>query len=442
MIRRTADPLLPPLHSARLLDQVRERVRYLHYSLRTEQAYVHWVRAFVRHQGLRHPREMGQAEVEDFLSWLAAERNVAVSTHRQALSALLFLYQQVLGLHLPWMDAIGRPQRPPRLPAVLSVAEVARLLALLQGQHRVLAQLLYGSGMRISEALQLRVKDLDFECRTVIVRHGKGGKDRAVMLPASLVGPLREQLLYARALWSGDAETGHAGVQMPDALDRKYPQAGAQWGWFWVFPQAALSACPRSGVLRRHHLHDQSFQRAFKRAVRGAGIDRPATPHTLRHSFATHLLMAGYDIRTVQALLGHSDVSTTMIYTHVLKVGGGAVHSPLDALALPPLRALSWAVAAPDASDAADPAPVADSAWPRPGAVPGDPLRGSTARAAGARVAGPALPASAPAQAESGGSAVGSARAPRKRLPPPAVCETSPCYRFTPSCTAAAISVS
>ena len=336
MLRSTTAPSLPPLpplQSARLLDQVRERVRYLHYSLRTEQAYVYWVRAFVCHQGMRHPRELGQLHVEAFLTWLAADRQVAVSTHRQALSALVFLYRQVLGLRMPWLESIGRPQRKPRLPVVLSVDEVVRVLALLQGEHRVLAQLLYGTGMRISEALQLRVKDVDFECRTLIVRCGKGGKDRAVMLPATLVAVLRDQLHRARVLWAVDAQTGHAGVQMPDALDRKYPQAGAQWAWFWVFPHLDLSVCPRTGVLRRHHAYDQTLQRAFKRAVGRAGIVRPATPHTLRHSFATHLLQAGYDIRTVQELLGHSDVSTTMIYTHVLKVGGGAVRSPLDTLA-------------------------------------------------------------------------------------------------------------
>jgi len=332
MLRSSADPPLPPLQSARLFDQVRERIRYLHYSIRTEQAYVHWVRAFVRHQHMRHPREMGQAEVEAFLSWLAADRQVAVSTHRQALSALLFLYQKVFGQDLPWMASIGRPQRPPRLPVVLSAGEVARVLTLLQGEQRLLAQLLYGTGMRISEALHLRVKDVDFEYRTLIVRCGKGGKDRAVMLPATLMPALCEQMTRARVLWAADAQSGHGGVFMPDALDRKYPKAGAQWAWFWVFPQAGLSIDPRSGVQRRHHLHDQLLQRAFKRALAQAGIHRPATPHTLRHSFATHLLQAGYDIRTVQALLGHSDVSTTMIYTHVLKVGGGAVRSPLDAL--------------------------------------------------------------------------------------------------------------
>lgn len=332
MLRSMLPLQLPALQASRLLDQVRERVRYLHYSIRTEQAYVHWVRAFVRFHRMRHPREMGQPEVEAFLSWLAAERQVAVSTHRQALSALLFLYQKVFGQDLPWMQSIGRPHRPPRLPVVLSAGEVARVLALMQGEQRVVAQLLYGTGMRIAEGLHLRVKDIDFENRTVLVRCGKDGKDRALMLPASLVSALREQLSRARALWLADVQAGRAGVFMPDALERKYPRAGASWPWFWVFPQVTLSTDPRSGVCRRHHLHDQGLQRAFKRAVVQAGIERPATPHTLRHSFATHLLQAGYDIRTVQELLGHSDVSTTMIYTHVLKVGGGAVRSPLDAL--------------------------------------------------------------------------------------------------------------
>ncbi|MDP1691371.1 MAG: integron integrase [Burkholderiaceae bacterium] len=323
---------LPALRSARLLDQVRERIRYLHYSIRTEEAYVHWIKAFIRFHDRRHPREMGGPEVEAFLTWLAAECGVAVSTHRQALSAVLFLYAKVLGQDLPWMQSIGRPQPKPRLPVVLSVDEVGRVLALLDGEHRLFAQLLYGTGLRIAEGLQLRVKDLDFEHRTLIVRAGKGGKDRAVMLPAAIVPALREQLARARLLWAADHAACRAGVAMPDALDRKYPRAGASWTWFWVFPQAAHSVDPRSGVVRRHHLYDQTFQRAFKRAVVLAGAMGMATPNTLRHSFATHLLQAGYDIRTVQSLLGHADVSTTMIYTHVLKVGGGAVRSPLDAL--------------------------------------------------------------------------------------------------------------
>jgi len=257
---------------------------------------------------------------------------VAVSTHRQALSALLFLYGKVLQLDLPWMTDIGRPQVKRRLPVVLSQAEVLAVLDHLEGTHRLLAQLLYGTGMRITEGLELRVKDLDFEHGAVIVRQGKGGKDRVVMLPQSLVGGLRGQLNAARSLWTLDRQAGRGGVFMPDALERKYPRAGSSWVWFWVFPQAEHSTDPRTGIVRRHHLYDQTFQRAFKRAVAAAGIAKPASPHTLRHAFATHLLQSGYDIRTVQELLGHADVATTMIYTHVLKVGGGGVRSPMDLL--------------------------------------------------------------------------------------------------------------
>lgn len=325
-------PPLPPLKSVRLLDQLRERIRYLHYTISTEQTYVYWVKAFIRFHRLRHPAEMGRVEIEAFLSWLANERHVAVATHKQALSALLFLYGKVLGVDLPWMNDIGRPRTKRRLPVVLTPDEVARLLGLIAGEHRLFAQLLYGTGMRINEGLQLRVKDIDFERRTVIVREGKGGKDRAVMLPESLVRPLREQLARARVLWADDCRCGRAGVEMPDALTRKYPRASASWAWFWVFPQADVSVDPRSGVVRRHHLYDQTFQRAFKRAVTRTGLTKLATPHTLRHSFATALLQSGNDIRTVQDLLGHADVATTMIYTHVLKVGGGGVRSPMDAL--------------------------------------------------------------------------------------------------------------
>lgn len=330
---RPPRPMLPPLQSVKLLDQVRERIRYLHYSLRTEEAYVHWSRAFIRFHGIRHPAELGGPEVEAFLSWLSNDRGVSVSTHRQALSALLFLYGKVLQLDLPWMTNIGRPQVKRRLPVVLNQAEVMAVLAHLEGTHRLLAQLLYGTGMRITEGLQLRVKDLDFEHGAVIVREGKGGKDRVVMLPQSLVGGLRGQLNAARSLWTLDQEAGRGGVFMPDALERKYPRAGSSWGWFWVFPQAEHSTDPRTGIVRRHHLYDQTFQRAFKRAVAAAGITKPASPHTLRHAFATHLLQSGYDIRTVQELLGHADVATTMIYTHVLTVGGGGVRSPMDVLA-------------------------------------------------------------------------------------------------------------
>jgi integron integrase len=319
----------PPV---RLLDQLRSQIRYLHYSIRTEQAYVHWVRAFVRFHGLRHPAELGGSEVEAFLGWLADERRVSASTHRQALSALLFLYQKVLGLNLPWMAEIGRPRGEARLPVVLAHDEVARLLGALEGEPRLFGHLLYGTGMRLLEGLRLRVKDIDFERRAIIVREGKGAKDRVVMLPASLEQPLREQLSLVQALWAADRAAGVAGVLLPHALARKYPRAALSWAWFWVFPQATLSTDPRGAGLRRHHQLAQSFQRAFQRAVAGAGLAKPATPHTLRHSFATHLLLAGYDIRTVQELLGHADVATTMIYTHVLKLGGGAVRSPVDGL--------------------------------------------------------------------------------------------------------------
>lgn len=330
-----ASSALPPLRSVRILDQLRERIRLLHYSPRTEEAYLQWCRAFIRFHGIRHPAEMGRPEVEAYLTWLTNERRVSVSTHRQALSALLFLYSKVLQTDLPWMTEMARPRVQRRLPVVLSQDEVGALFRCLEGEHRLLAQVLYGTGMRLFEGLQLRVKDVDFAHQTMVVRCGKGGKDRLLMLPQRLVPALRDQLGRAHLLWTQDKAAGQGGVEMPDALDRKYPRAGASWPWFWVFPQATHSTDPRSGVVRRHHLYDQTFQRAFKRAVAGAGITKPATPHTLRHAFATHLLQAGYDIRTVQDLLGHADVATTMIYTHVLKVGGGGVRSPMDALCVP-----------------------------------------------------------------------------------------------------------
>ena len=329
----TSDTAPPPL---RLLDALRAQIRYMHYSIRTEQAYVHWVRAFIRYHGLRHPSELAQAEFESFLSWLANERGVAPATHKQALAALLFLYKRVLRQDLPWVAEIGRPKRQERLPVVLTHDEVARLMRCIDPAHRLLAQLLYGTGMRLLEAIRLRVKDVDFDRRAIIVREGKGAKDRVVMLPVALEAPLHAQLQTQRALWQADRAAGLPGVQLPHALARKYPRAPLAWGWFWVFAQAELSLDPRvpanERVPRRHHVVDQTFQRAFKRALYAAGIAKPATPHTLRHSFATHLLQSGYDIRTVQELLGHADVSTTMIYTHVLRLGGGAVRSPLDAL--------------------------------------------------------------------------------------------------------------
>jgi len=329
-------PDKPPLRATRLLDQLRERVRYRHYSLRTEKAYAYWVRAYVRFHDLRHPRDMGAGELEAFLKYLAAQRNVAPSTHNQALSALLFLYREVLDIDLPWLNDIGRPKARERLPEVLSQTEVAALLAAVEPELSCLARLIYGTGMRLMEALRLRVKDLDFERGCVVVREGKGGKDRVLMLPASLEKDLRDALANARAVWVADRAAGAPGVFMPDALARKYPRAAESWAWFWVWPSPVESTDPVSGIVRRHHLHEKRLQRAMRTARERAGIAKPTTVHTLRHSFATHLLEAGQDIRTVQELLGHADVSTTMIYTHVLRRGVLGVQSPLDRLLAQP----------------------------------------------------------------------------------------------------------
>jgi integron integrase len=336
-LRRSAAP--------RLLDEVRRQIRYHHYSIRTEDAYVQWVRAFVRFHRLRHPAELSHGDVEAFLGWLADERRVSPSTHNQALSALLFLYQKVLNLQLPWLADIGRPRGERRLPVVLSVEEIGRLLGRLDAladaapdpalaPHGLMGRLAYGTGMRLLEVLRLRTKDLEFDRAAIIVREGKGAKDRVVMLPAALRQPLRRHLSEVHRRWKADRAAGVPGVHLPHALARKFPRAAESWAWTWVFPQATLSIDPREPALgpRRHHQQEQSFQRAFKRALAEARIHKPASPHTLRHSFATHLLQSGYDIRTVQELLGHADVSTTMIYTHVLKLGGGAVRSPLDGL--------------------------------------------------------------------------------------------------------------
>lgn len=324
----------PPGNPApRLLDQVRERARYLHFSLRTERAYVYWIRFYIRWHGLRHPRELGAPEVQAFLTMLATQRRVSASTHNQALSALLFLYREVLGVRLEWMDQLQRPSTPKRIPSVLTPGEVNVLLAAMAGvPTRTVAQLLYGTGMRLMEAMRLRVKDVDFARHVIVVREAKGSKDRVVMLPRSLVPALREQFACARLQWQNDRQHQHDGVEVPHALEAKYPQVGRTWGWFWVFPAPSLSTDPRTGVIRRHHLHEDRLQRALKAAVAKAGLDKRVSAHTLRHSFATHLLQGGTDIRTVQDLLGHSDVSTTMIYTHVLKVAAGGTASPLDAL--------------------------------------------------------------------------------------------------------------
>ncbi|MGL6202765.1 MAG: integron integrase [Giesbergeria sp.] len=317
----------------------RRRTRYRHYSLSTEKSYVYWVRFFVRWSAraggaMRHPRDMGAADVQAFLTMLASERHVSSSTHNQALSALLFLYRDVLNTELPWMQNIQRPQQPKRIPSVLTQAEVGALLAQMQGTEALLARLLYGTGMRLMEGIRLRIKDVDFDRKVIVVRQAKGNKDRVVMLPHSLLDILRQQLLHARAVWEKDRLSGQAGVEVPDALEVKYPKVGQSWGWFWLFPAQGTSVDPRSGVIRRHHVFEERLQRAIKRATHLAGIAKQVSVHTLRHSFATHLLQSGTDIRTVQELLGHSDVSTTMIYTHVLKVAAGGTSSPLDSLAL------------------------------------------------------------------------------------------------------------
>ena len=324
--------LRPVLRSSRLLDQVRERIRYCHYSLRTEQTYVYWIRFFIRFSGLRHPRAMGAQEVEAFLTHLASDRKVSPATHRQALSALLFLYRQVLDIQLPWMQEIGRPQARQRLPVVLSREEVARFLPQVESNYQLIARLLYGSGLRLMECLRLRIKDLDFDRRVIMVRDGKGSKDRVVMLPDALRDALHGQLAAARAVWTGDRAAKCLGVQLPHALGRKFPRAGESWSWFWLWPADAVSVDPRSGVKRRHHVHEDGVGRALARAVVRAGLTKKVTAHTLRHSFATHLLESGVDIRRVQELLGHADVSTTMIYTHVLKGAAAGVPSPLDSL--------------------------------------------------------------------------------------------------------------
>ena len=323
----------PPLQSIRLLDQVRERIRYLHYSLSTEKVYLYWIRFFIRWHGLKHPRDMGARQVEAFLTMLATQRKVSASTHNQALSALLFLYRKVLNIELPWLNDINRPSSTRRIPSVLTKDEVAGVLAAMEGETALLARLLYGTGMRLMEGIRLRIKDVDFDRHVIIVREAKGNKDRGVMLPRSLAPALRLQMLAARAVWEADRQAQRGGVETPHALEQKYSKVGHTWGWFWMFPSPTLSIDPRSGIERRHHLYDERLQRALKRAVALAGVCKPVSVHTLRHSFATHLLQSGTDIRTVQELLGHSDVGTTMIYTHVLKVAAGGTASPLDALA-------------------------------------------------------------------------------------------------------------
>ena len=319
----------PPL---RLLDRVRNKIRIKHYSIRTEQAYLDWIKRFILFNGKRHPAELGAGEVEAFLTHLAAVRNVSASTQNQAKSALLFLYREVLEIVLPWLEGVEAASTPRRLPVVLTREETALLLDRLVGTNRLIGRLLYGTGMRIMEGVRLRVKDVEFSRRAILVRDGKGRKDRIAVLPDGIADALSAQMSRVKELHAKELASGYGRVWLPDALAGKYAGASREWGWQYVFPSAWRSVDPRSGAVRRHHVSDQSFQRAMRQAVQDAQMYKPATPHTLRHSFATHLLESGYDIRTVQELLGHSNVSTTMIYTHVLNRGGRGVISPLDRL--------------------------------------------------------------------------------------------------------------
>lgn len=314
------------------LDQVRGKIRVKHYSIRTEQAYVDWIKRFVFHFDKRHPRDVGAMEVERFLTHLAVEGRVAASKQNQAKSALLFLYREVLAQELPRLDNVERAKQPQRLPVVLTQAEVQALLSRLTDTQWLIASLLYGTGMRVLEGARLCVKDIEFSRKEILVRDGKGYKDRVTMLPLALVNPLKEHLKRVKDLHEKELAEGFGKVYLPYALEKKYPNAAAEWMWQYVFPASKRSVDPRSGEERRHHVHDQAIQRAIRQAARDANLTKPATPHTLRHSFATHLLQGGYDIRTVQELLGHKDVTTTMIYTHVLDKGGKGVTSPLDIL--------------------------------------------------------------------------------------------------------------
>jgi integron integrase len=322
------------LPQPRLLDRVREAIRARQYSRRTEKAYVRWIKRYIFFHGKRHPAEMGASEITAFLTSLAVDNNVSASTQNQALSALLFLYREVLDVELPWLDDVVRAKRPQHLPVVLTRAEVRAVLQRLDGVSRLMALLLYGAGLRLLECCHLRVKDIDFATNQIVIRDGKGRKDRVTMLPTTVKAALTAHLAQARAQHQADLGRGAGWVELPNALTRKYPNAGRDWGWQWVFPATRFYMDRVTGQRRRHHLHESVLQRAVKDAVRRAGISKPATCHTFRHSFATHLLEDSHDIRTVQELLGHSDVSTTMIYTHVLNRGPAGVRSPADGMFL------------------------------------------------------------------------------------------------------------
>lgn len=320
----------------RLLDQVREELRVRHYAYRTERTYIDWIKRYIYYHHKRHPREMGAMEVRAFLGYLATQRHVAASTQNQALCALIFLYKQVLDIEIGDLGEVAWVKRPPRVPDVLTVQEVSEILSRLTGVQRLLGQLMYGTGMRVIEVLRIRVKDIDIPRGQIVVRDGKGGKDRVAVLPRKLIPDIEAQLAYAKELHNADLEAGYGSVGLPYALERKYPKAPWSWHWQYVFPSGVLSADPITGVTRRHHLYPNILQRAVRKAARDAGIQKHVKTHTLRHSFATHLLENGTDIRTIQEMLGHEDLNTTMIYTHVVKNGPYGVASPLDRLALTP----------------------------------------------------------------------------------------------------------
>ena len=314
----------------RLIAQIRDVFRTLHYSYRTEETYIKWIRRFIKYHNNQHPQELGPAEIQRFLTELATKHRVSASTQNQALSAILFLYKKVLCVELPFLDEIVRAKRPVRVPIVLTRSEVTKVLSMLEGQHWLMASLLYGSGLRISECLNLRVQDVDFRYLQLTIHDAKGSKDRRTILPESLVPHIEKQLAFVRRVLERDRERGMPGVSLPTAIDRKYKNASLSWSWQYIFPSRNYAFIHRNAGRRRHHRHSSGLSRAVRVAVQEARLNKRATAHTFRHSFATHLIESGYDIRTVQELLGHSDVKTTQIYTHVLKRGGHAVRSPLD----------------------------------------------------------------------------------------------------------------
>ena len=313
----------------KLLDQVRDKIRFKHYSIRTEKTYIDWIKRYIYFNNKQHPNQLGAVEIEKYLSYLAVERNVSSSTQNVALNAILFLYREVLGQELPWLDNIERAKKPVRLPVVLNREEVKRLFSQLDGKMSLMASLLYGSGLRLMECVRLRVLDIDFSYSQIIVRSGKGNKDRKTMLPSDIIGPLSQHLKKVKMTHEKDLDEGFGEVYLPNALERKFKNANKEWRWQYIFPASRRAVDPRSNKIRRHHLDEKQLQRSIRQAVKRSGIIKRASCHTLRHSCATHLLENGYDIRTVQELLGHSDVKTTMIYTHVLNKGGKGVISPL-----------------------------------------------------------------------------------------------------------------